>query len=307
MGKKLKRRTAAQNLKALVKSPDLQNLSTQLRSIPATTAEAIDRQISEYRAERQRISEANSHASASFWGAIMPLIEALSKSKDEDSRSSLRQRIDRLTQAYAGESGEKSFADIVRDLEFTLPTKENIVREVTALTAIHTCFLDSHYEEAISAAFTAFELDKRNPLNWRVLLGLLAWTHFNDPRKKGRPPEWSSERYCLLLEQVDRIKARHPGRLSDSRACELLKKSEFRAVWKDQTAKRLHGAMAEARNPSRNNALLKPVLDECTVIANRPLASGNKMSSEEQAALIKKIARKYADEIGRRWRKDSDQ
>ncbi len=59
-----------------------------------------------------------------------------------------------------GELAEKSFADIVKVFESTLPTKENIVREATALTSINTRFLDSRYEDVISAAFTAFNLDK---------------------------------------------------------------------------------------------------------------------------------------------------
>jgi hypothetical protein len=307
MGKKQKRRTAAQNLKELVKSPDLKNLSTQLRSIPVRTAEAIDRQLGEHRADEQRISEANEQAFTSFRAPILLLSEALSKSKDEDSRSSLRQQIDTLIHEWMGEAGKKAVADILKDVESTLPTADDIVRDVTAHMAIHTCFLGSRYEEAISAAFTAFNLDKGNPLNWRVILGLLAWTHFNDPRKKGRPPEWTSERYCLLLEHVDRINAGHSGRLGDSRACELLtKKKEFSTAWTGQSSKRLEGALAEARDPYRNRALLKPVLDECMVIADRALASGEEMSSEEEAALIKKLARKHADAIGRRWRKDTD-
>jgi len=120
--------------------------------------------------------------------------------------------------------------------------------------ALRSEILTKPYEDAISAAFDAFALDRKNPYNWRFLIGLLAYAHFGDPRRRGREKEWTSERYCQLLEDIDRLKSRN-ARLSDSKACELLKKGEYKARYQKQTPGRLLGALKEARNPLKNTVL----------------------------------------------------
>ena len=107
--------------------------------------------------------------------------------------------------------------------------------------ALSSALLTEPYEDAITAAFDAFRLDRKNPFNWRLLIGLLAYAHFGDPRRRGREKEWTSYRYCQLLEDIDRLKSRN-ARLSDSKVCELLKKGEFRTRYQNQTPSRLRGA-----------------------------------------------------------------
>jgi hypothetical protein len=46
----------------------------------------------------------------------------------------------------------------------------------------------------ILRAFKAFDLDHRVLINWRVLLGLLASTHFRKRASAGRRQTWSDER-----------------------------------------------------------------------------------------------------------------
>jgi hypothetical protein len=160
--------------------------------------------------------------------------------------------------------------------------------------ALSSPLLTKPYEDAITAAFRAFKLDSKNPFNWRLLVGLLAYAHFGDPRRRGREKEWTSERYCQLLEDIDRLKSRN-GRLSDSKACELLKKGEFRTRYQKQTSGRLRGALKEARDPTKNIVLASLIQGE---IAQRRVA-GVILSKQDERKMTLALGKKYGDAIGR--------
>ena len=163
--------------------------------------------------------------------------------------------------------------------------------------ALRSEIMAKPYEDAIRAAFDAFKLDRKNPFNWRLMIGLLAYTHFGDPRRRGREKEWTTQRYCQLLEDIDRLKWRN-ARLSDTKACELLKKGKFKARYEKQTPGRLRGVLQEARNPHKNVVLASFISAE---LAKRK-PSGLTASKQDERKLIATLGKQYGALIGRRWR-----
>lgn len=168
--------------------------------------------------------------------------------------------------------------------------------------ALRERFLTQPYEDAITAAFEHFKLDRENPSNWRLLIGILAYSFFGDPRKPGRKKYWTAERYCQLLEDVDRLKSKHP-RLSDSRACALLKRADLKDRYEDQSGDRLADLLREARDASYNAELRELVLqDGMRQKAERIRLKLQDFSAEEESELIIELEKKYSEVIARRWR-----
>src|SRR5262249_15144860 len=71
-------------------------------------------------------------------------------------------------------------------------------------------------------AFKAFDLDHRDLMSWRVLLGLLAWTHFGRV-SSGRRQTWSDERLYQLLTDFALVKNAHPEKFDTDLCKKLLK------------------------------------------------------------------------------------
>ena len=183
-------------------------------------------------------------------------------------------------------------------------TKELEIDSFSTLapTALSRKLLPEPYEDAITVAFKSFSLDRKNPFHWRILVGLLAYSHFGDPRRRGREKRWTTERYCLLLEDVDRLKSRN-STLSDRRACHLLKEGQFKERYKNQSGDRLADILQEARDPWKNEALLAyPLVQLVNAHAEASKQAGKEMSEEEKVKCALDIGRFYADAIGRRWR-----
>ena len=158
-------------------------------------------------------------------------------------------------------------------------------------------------EAPIAAAFEAANLDSKNPLHWRQLITYFAWAHFGPKRGRGRPATWNSERYGQRLEDVDRIKSKNE-RLSDSAACQNLKKGEFKEKYEGQSAERLRKALREARNPYFNAELAKLVDEDWWAQIHKYHDEHDEyMSGEQDDELIAQLSKHYSEIIAGRWRK----
>ena len=91
-------------------------------------------------------------------------------------------------------------------------------------------------------------------MDWKQVTNLLAGVLFPDKRVAGRPRTWNLERYCELLDAVDRRKQKNP-KLSELKVCEQIVKDENSpSYFRKAGANGLSKALQKARLPNHNNA-----------------------------------------------------
>lgn len=154
---------------------------------------------------------------------------------------------------------------------------------------------DRAIDRAVTTAFSASKLDIKNPLDWRLLLEVFCWAHFGEHKKAGAPVRWTDERYCALLRHVAEAKATKRV-TTDKAACAAIKKM-FASAYSAISAERLRKALREARDPSFNRTLAKPVYT-----AAMSEARVRNLNTIESGKLIRALSRREADRIGDEWR-----
>jgi hypothetical protein len=112
----------------------------------------------------------------------------------------------RLAEAIAQHQGAKAIRALVPKLNW----KDKKMRERIADEAL--TLSGSPFDAPLRTAFQAFDLDPEDPYSWRILLMVLAATHF-EPRPKGRKPEWDDHRRLLL--KTDKARARRSYKQHD--------------------------------------------------------------------------------------------
>lgn len=155
----------------------------------------------------------------------------------------------------------------------------------------------SNKDTPVGRAFAAFELNDENPSDWRTLIELLASVLFPESSRIGRPPEWNWERYCELLDALDKKRRKHP-KISEELACERMAKDEQSpGYFRKSGAEGLRKALQKARYfPSPLlPALKKAVEQKCPAIPNLAWCSladvkDGVVGLKQYEALAKKIA-----------------
>jgi hypothetical protein len=165
----------------------------------------------------------------------------------------------------------------------------------------------SPFNAAIELAFKKANLDPKNPLSWRLLLGQFCWAHFGDTKSRGAPEKWNADRYCQLLRDFDRKKSSNAA-LSDDRVCEFLgRQPQYRMKnGKPLTADRLMRVLKKAQDPECN-AGLKFGVDR-TIEAARYICEqrGLGWSSEHEAHMRKRMVAHNLQTIATSWRRKKD-
>lgn len=172
-------------------------------------------------------------------------------------------------------------------------------------------------DRAIIAAFEKAGLNISSPMDWRLLMEMFCWAHFGEKGKAGAPIGWTNEQYRNLLRDVHEMKIR--GSRTDAEALRQIKATKGKK-YNNVSPVRLKKALAEARNPTFNTALSKPVYEALMAepepslkpsdvplakldaksllqrIADRRAAEAKRPREED--AKLKRIARQIADRIG---------
>jgi hypothetical protein len=117
--------------------------------------------------------------------------------------------------------GLKKLIDLnASGLELDNPTNRHL-----ALALSHSIFPGNVLDDAIALAFARTGLDARNPVHWKLLLGLFCAAHFGARSKLAAPKVWTPERLAKLYKDVDEVRSRR-ARLSDVAVARILKKNE---------------------------------------------------------------------------------
>jgi hypothetical protein len=117
-------------------------------------------------------------------------------------------------------------------------------------------------DRAISLAFKAAEFDPRNPIYWKVLLGLFALTHYGEWKKEGAPVKWVPTEYDALLQDYNEVKSRKPS-LKDHSIARLLKVSPpYKQRYGRLSTDRIRTLVREAKQSRTEIQVLEQVLLE---------------------------------------------
>jgi hypothetical protein len=124
--------------------------------------------------------------------------------------------------------------------------------DVWTSCARHALTLDDKTDGPLKQVFRQFGLDPNNPLDWRQLVTWIA-LFLKLKKKSGRPTGWTIERYCELLQAVDRRKHGNPS-LSDSQACTLIAKDKVSPTYfRKAKPQGLRKALGRARSAEYND------------------------------------------------------
>ena len=130
----------------------------------------------------------------------------------------------------------------------------------TLLLGLETIADSPRLHNGVSAALKYFELDPKNPLHNKLLLGILADVCF--PRRS-RTKRWDDYRYVDLARCYEAIVRKHKG-VSDSEAAELIQQefSGFDHVTRNALRKRLPEARKRIQRLRRKMAKPTPLLGQ---------------------------------------------
>jgi hypothetical protein len=97
--------------------------------------------------------------------------------------------------------------------------------EIVRLALSHSVFPGSPLDDAIAIAFVRSGLNVRDPLHWKLLLGLFCLAHFAEWPKPAAHKLWTSARLQELDEHIAAIESRHPD-FSDVAVARTLKEGK---------------------------------------------------------------------------------
>jgi hypothetical protein len=159
-------------------------------------------------------------------------------------------------------------------------------------------------EEAVPAAFALFGLDYRNPQHQRLLLVAFIDIIFGGMRGAGREREWTYEKRCQLLNDIDFVKQDDPDK-PDSEACRILLKDTPGRNGKRRFAGRYHGMrygalrrrLQDAKSPTRNPELVQVIEDSVVagVMQRRRERGDGELDEQDEAKLRAKIRNAIPD------------
>jgi hypothetical protein len=160
---------------------------------------------------------------------------------------------------------------------------------------------DAEIDVALRKAFEELRLNPNDPFDWRMLATLLATLFFARPAPSGRPTQWDGERYCELLEAVDRRQFANPG-LSDKKACQLIAADRHSpAYFRKARAEGLRKALRSAR--SLENEFVRAIIERAMPeIKNMREAAGLEWSPSVRTACAAASAKQVASLIASWWR-----
>jgi hypothetical protein len=113
----------------------------------------------------------------------------------------------------------------------------------------------------VTAAFKYFELDPKNPLHTKILLGILADVCF--PRRSHKKKKWNDDYYVVLARCFEVIAREREG-VSDSEAAKLIRLefSGFEQLTDDTLRRRLPEARERIQRLRREMAKPTPGLGQ---------------------------------------------
>jgi hypothetical protein len=138
-------------------------------------------------------------------------------------------------------------------------------------------------DDAIILAFAKTDLNIRDPLEWKLLLGLFCIAHFGVYKKRAAPKQWTAARLHQLDFDAAEIKSRHPD-FGDEAIANILKKTKI-DVYGKYTISSIRERVAQARKSKE--AFEKLLADH--LIATRRLHTffGKNWTSEIEAKVKK--------------------
>src|SRR5262249_32352346 len=142
-------------------------------------------------------------------------------------------------------------------------------REVLGLESIVDSFHLQGLHNSVTAAFKCFELDPKSPLHNELLLGILADVCF--PRRSHKKKRWDDYYYVVLARCFEVIVRKH-GRVSDSKAAELIQLEfpGFDHITADTLRRRLPEARKRIQRLRREMAAPTPGLGQLANLAAPP-------------------------------------
>ena len=93
---------------------------------------------------------------------------------------------------------------------------------VKRAVAAHYVLRIAQPDASLKKAFEVFDLDPRNPFEWRKLIAYLAEVLFGS-KARGAPKKWDGKRMLQFTADFMRIRRGHPG-ATIKKTCELMKK-----------------------------------------------------------------------------------
>ena len=123
-----------------------------------------------------------------------------------------------------------------------------LLRASASLTLIPGSPLDN----AIAVAFDKTGFNRRDPLEWKLLLGLFCLAHFAEWPKRSAPKQWTLERLDQLDQHAAEVRARR-GNLTDTAvAIALTKSTQHRSLYGKYSPNLIRERLAEAQTAKQD-------------------------------------------------------